>query len=163
MENESESVAAKIEIGLAVFFIAVCTAVLWAAFDIPPGVFEPLGAAPVPQGVAATIMLLAILMLGAALRRLRREKTAAAPSRGFQPRPFAAAAVCALGIIYVALMQAELLSFALATALFLFASVGVLARWRFYAAAVAIAVGLITGYGLQYVFTRVFVIDLPLG
>ncbi|WMS43666.1 tripartite tricarboxylate transporter TctB family protein [Acuticoccus sp. MNP-M23] len=142
---------------MAAAFIAGCLAVLWETRDIPPGTFEPLGSAPVPQGVAALIIALCLAVIAPALRR----PAEVAPDPGYTPRPLDAAMVAGLTIAYVAMMQARLLDFAPLTALFLFVTIAFLTRLRLRAMPTAALVAVVTGWGCQYVFTRVFVVDLP--
>ncbi len=145
------------EIGVAAAFIAGCLAALWETRDIPPGTFEPLGSAPVPQGVALLIIALCLMVIVTALRRPAEP----AEDLGYAPRPLDAAVTAGLTVVYVAAMQARLMDFAPLTALFLFVTIAFLTRLRLRSLPTAALVGVITGWGLQYVFTRVFVVDLP--
>lgn len=148
---------ARWEIGVAAAFIAGCLAALWETRDIPPGTFEPLGSAPVPQAVALLIIALCLTVIVTALRRPAEADDAPA----YEPRPLDAAVVAVFTIVYVAVMQARMLDFAPLTAVFLFANIAFLTRLRLRALPTAALVAVITGWGLQYVFTRVFVVDLP--
>lgn len=145
------------EIGVAAAFIAGCLAVLWETRDIPPGTFEPLGSAPVPQAVALLIIALCLAVIVTAMRR----PAMAEDEPGYDPRPLDAFVVCAFTIVYVAVMQARLLDFAPLTALFLFATIAFLTRLNLRSLPTAALVAVVTGWGCQYVFTRVFVVDLP--
>ncbi|MEM6849171.1 MAG: hypothetical protein AAF580_14060, partial [Pseudomonadota bacterium] len=62
---------------------------------------------------------------------------------------------------YVMLLDARVLDFAPLTAIFLFIVISLLARFKLSAMAGAAVVGVITGWGAQYAFTRIFVVDLP--
>lgn len=150
------------ELGVSLFFIAGCLVVLWETRDIPPGVFEPLGSAPVPQATALVILLLSFVVALGALRRLR---TQIEPSfreiHGFRPRPLDAAVVGVLAVIYVLALQARVMDFAPLTAIFLVAAIGFLSRFAVRSLAIGAVVAVAVGWGVQYVFTRVFVVDLP--
>jgi len=148
------------ELGVAAFFIIACTLILWETRTIPPGTFEPLGSAPVPQATAVLIIALSLAVGLKALRRLRvQPKRPAAADDG--NRPLDAIAVGALTVLYVALLDARVFDFAPLTALYLFFTIGLLIRLEPRGLAVAAAVAATVGWGAQYVFTRVFVVDLP--
>lgn len=149
----------RIDIGLALFLIVACATVLWETRDIPPGSFEPLGSAPVPQVVAGLIILLCLLVMAAAWRRLGREMPATDVELAL--RPVDAAGILGLTVIYVGLMEGRFIDFAPLTAGFLFVAIGFLVRFRLKSLPIVALVALLTGYGCQYVFTRIFVVDLP--
>ncbi|MEM9221234.1 MAG: tripartite tricarboxylate transporter TctB family protein [Pseudomonadota bacterium] len=144
---------------MAVFFVTACLFILWETRTIPPGTFEPLGSAPVPQATAVFIMMLSIAVAIGALRKIRSGVTDAPPD--YQPRPVDAICVAALTIVYVLALDHRVMDFAPLTALFLFISITLLVRLRPAAMAMAGLVGAIVGWGAQYIFTRVFVVDLP--
>lgn len=148
------------EIGVATFFVAACALILYETRDIPPGTFEPLGSAPVPQATATLIMLLSLAVGLNGWRRLHAGR-GNAPAPDYQQRPLDAFAVAALTVVYVLVLDARLLDFAPLTALFLFIAIAMLARLRPRSLVGAAIVAAVTGWGTQYVFTRVFVVDLP--
>lgn len=148
------------ELGVAAFFVIACAVVLWETRTIPPGTFEPLGSAPVPQATALFIMMLSIVVGVSALRRLRASGDQARAD-DYEPRPLGALAVSVLAVGYVLVLDARVLDFAPLTAVFLFIVISLLARFKTAAMAGAAVVGVITGWGAQYIFTRVFVVDLP--
>ena len=148
------------ELGVAAFFVAACLVVLWETRGIPPGTFEPLGSAPVPQATAVFIMMLSIAVGISAVRRLR-VSGGPADAADYKPRPLDAVVVAALTVGYVMLLDARVLDFAPLTAIFLFIVISLLARFKLSAMAGAAVVGVITGWGAQYAFTRIFVVDLP--
>lgn len=148
------------ELGVAVFFVIACAVVLWETRTIPPGTFEPLGSAPVPQATALFIIMLSIAVGVSAVRRLRAGGDPVG-QEGYTPRPLDAFVVAVLTILYVMLLDARVLDFAPLTAAFLFIVISVLVRFKPAAMAGAALVGVVTGWGAQYAFTRVFVVDLP--
>lgn len=155
------------DIGLTIFLIAVCGLVLWETRRIPPGVFEPLGSAPVPQATATILILLCIVVLVQALLILRRrgtarpEATSAADPSDTPERPAAVAVTGVLTVLYVLALSMRLTSYAVTTAIFLFAAISFLARFRLRALPIAAVIAVAMGYGCQCVFTRIFVVDLP--
>lgn len=135
--------------------------VLWESRGLPPGVFEPLGSAAVPRATATLIALLSLLVLLRALARLRR---AAPPSGGLAevaPRRLDALLVAVLTVGYVLAMQFRIVSFALMTTLFLFVCIGLLTRFRPRLLPAVALIAAAVGFGCQYLFTRVFIVDLP--
>jgi hypothetical protein len=150
----------RTDLALGLFLIVVCGAVLWEARTIPPGVFEPLGSAPIPQATAGLIILLALVVRGRALLALRQDARAG-PAEDLALRPLDAAAVIGLSVLYVLAMALRLLDFALLTALFLMVTIGALTRFERRLLPIVVVLALVTGFGCQYVFTRIFVVDLP--
>jgi putative tricarboxylic transport membrane protein len=151
----------RTDLGLALFLIVVCGAVLWEARSIPPGVFEPLGSAPVPQATAGVIILLALVVMGRALRAMLGAAPARPAGEDLVLRPLDAAAVMALTALYVLAMALRLFDFAILTALFLMVTIGALVRFERRLLPLIVVLALVTGFGCQYVFTRIFVVDLP--
>jgi hypothetical protein len=151
----------RTDLGLALFLIVVCGAVLWEARSIPPGVFEPLGSAPIPQATAGLIVLMALVVMGRALVALRRQARARPAGEDLALRPLDAAAVIAFTVLYVLAMALRLLDFAILTALFLVLTIGALTRFERRLLPLIVVIALVTGFGCQYVFTRIFVVDLP--
>lgn len=153
----------RIDIGVSLFLIVVCAAVLWEARGLPPGSFEPLGSGPIPRATAWLIILLCLVVMARALLVLMRGAASASADPGTTPRPLDAALTLALIAVYVALMAWRVTGFAILTALFLFVTIGFLTRFERRLLPAAAAIGLIMGFGCEYVFTRVFVVDLPAG
>lgn len=152
------------DITLSAFLIVVCCAVLWESRKIPPGSFEPLGSGPIPQAVAALIILLCLVIMLQAVAQLRRGPARdAAAAEELVLRPLDAAAVFALTVAYVAILAFGLVSFALATVVFLFITIALLTRFKPMLLPIALLVGVVMGFGCQYLFTEVFVVDLPSG
>jgi hypothetical protein len=150
------------ELGVSLFFIAGCLVILWETRDIPAGVFEPLGSAPVPQATATIILLLSAVVAIGALRRMRWQKEVdVEATEGYRPRPLDAAVVAAFTVVYVFLLQERVMDFAPLTALFLIAAIGFLSRFSRQGLAIGAIIAVATGWGAQFVFTRVFVVDLP--
>ena len=151
----------RTDIGLALFLIVVCGAVLWEARSIPPGVFEPLGSAPIPQATAGLIILLALVVMGRSLRAMVRPALARPADEDLALRPLDAAAVIAFTVLYILAMALRLFDFAILTALFLVLTIGALVRFERRLLPLIVVIALVTGFGCQYVFTRIFVVDLP--
>jgi hypothetical protein len=151
----------RADIILSVFLIIVCAATLWESRRIAPGSFEPLGSAPVPQAVAGLILGLCLIIIIKAIFRLKTSQTPEISAEALILRPLDAVAILILAVCYCLIMEFRLLNFAVATVIFLIATIGLLTRFRYQTLPVIVIVALIMGYGCQYLFTRVFVVDLP--
>lgn len=151
----------KYDIGVALFLIVVSAAVLREAAGLPPGHFEPLGAAPIPRALAWCVIVLSGLVMVQAVLRMRRGDTGTPQEDAYVPRPLDAVAVLALTIGYVIVLSNALVNFAIATILFLVIAIPLLYRFRWIAFPLSLGIGVVMGFGLQYLFTRVFVVDLP--
>jgi len=152
----------RVDIGVCLFLIVVCCAVLVEAAKLPPGSFEPLGSAPIPQATAGLIIVLCLLVIGSAALAIWRGEASAAEAP-YPPRRLDAAVLFGLTVLYVLLMAQRVGGFAPITALFLFIAIGFLTRFAPRSLLIAAVTGVIMGWGCQYVFTQVFVVDLPAG
>ena len=154
-----------IEIGLSVFLAAVSVAVLVEAAGLPAGIYEPLGSAAIPQAVAVLILLLSLWMGGRAFGYLSDRRGGAPATPGDAPthvlRIWSTIAVLGLAILYVLAMQLEWMGFAIATSVFLFLSIGILARFTRRSVLLAVGLALLVGFGGEWLFTNVLIIDLP--
>lgn len=184
---------AKRDIGLMIFIIGVCIAVLVESWDLPPGTFEPLGSGPVPQAIAFFIIGLCSIILIRAFIALTRHKgvqkteaevklEAEEKASGFRPRPWSAVAVLLFTGLYITILYLGIIGFGIVTVLFLFGIIVFLIgmeplrafgrlittfdRSHFAAARpviIAAIIALIMGFGCEIVFTKIFYIDLPTG
>ncbi len=149
----------RADLAFSAFLIVVCAATLWETREIPPGTFEPLGSAPVPQVVAGLIMGLSLLIMARAWQALRAGERGDGPD--VVPRWTDAVVVAALTVVYALALHARLGRFDVVTTVYLFVTIGVLLRLRRRSLPAVALVSALTGFGCQFVFTRVFVVDLP--
>ncbi|MCP5152540.1 MAG: tripartite tricarboxylate transporter TctB family protein [Ectothiorhodospiraceae bacterium] len=164
MEARARPVA---DIVLSMVLIAVGLVVIYGTLDLPPGTFEPLGSATIPQAVACGMIGFAAWTIVHALaerRALARRQAGAGDESdepAARPRHDLALGLMALTVVYVLVMAMGWLRFSLATLAFLVISIGMLSGFerRVLPALAVLALGL--AFGLEYLFTRVFVIDLP--
>ena len=114
-----------------IFIIGVCIAVLVESWDLPPGTFEPLGSAPIPQAIAYVIIGLCLIILVRAFITLARnngvQKTeeeiileAEEEATGFRSRPLSAAAVLFFQDFMSPFFIFGIMGFGIVTVLFLF-------------------------------------------
>ncbi|MDH3452637.1 MAG: hypothetical protein OEN20_09465, partial [Gammaproteobacteria bacterium] len=114
----------RTDIGFAAFLVAVCAATLWETREIPPGSFEPLGSAPVPQAVAGLILVLSLLVMVRAWRQLRAGAGNAPPD--VEPRWADVLVVAAFTVAYALALHLRLGRFDVLTAVYLFITIGLL-------------------------------------
>lgn len=147
----------RLDIGLGLFLITVCAVVLWESRTIPPGSFEPLGSAPVPQVTALLIILLALSVIV----RACLAPPAGEGGRDAELRPLDAAGFVLLTLVYVGAIHLRLATFGVISTIFLVLTIGFLTRFQPRLMPAVVVVALITAFGCQYLFTRVFIVDLP--
>jgi putative tricarboxylic transport membrane protein len=127
------------------------------ARGLPPPFFEPIGSAAVPRGTAWIAVVLAIAMMGRAL--LSREPAAAAFHSPRELRRTLAFSV--LILVYVAALGLTRIGYAVTTTVFLTLAIPLLAGFSRQWLLRSFALGIVLGFGLQFLFTRVLVTDLP--
>lgn len=154
----SRTVDPRLEIGVCLGIVVTCGFVLIEAAGIPPGFFEPLGSAPVPTFTCWAIIALCTLIIVQAMPKLFRPLDDASPVRDHW---LDMALVFLVTVAYVAALHLRMTTFAIMTTVYLLATIGVLTRFRRRLWLSIAAVALITGFGTQYVFTRIFIVDLP--
>ena len=152
----------RVDIGVCLFLIVICCAVLVETAKLPPGSFEPMGSAPIPQATAGLIIFLCLLVVARAALAMWRGQVSAAEET-YPPRRLDAAVLFGLTVLYVLLMAQRVAGFAPITAAFLFVAIAFLIRFAPRSLPIAALIGVIMGWGCQYVFTQVFVVDLPAG
>lgn len=151
----------RADILLSVFLIIVCVITLWESRKIPPGSFEPLGSGPVPQTIAVLIILLCLSVIVRARTQLRSGSVAAEATDTLTLRTLDTIIFAVLTIVYAAILHLRWLDFALLTTLFLIVTIGLLTRFQTRQLPIVIGVAAVMGYGCEYLFTQVFVVDLP--
>ena len=154
----SNSVNRRFDIGVALMMIVIAAVAIWQAADLPPGSFEPLGSARVPQMTAGLIILLSLWVI---LRAMQRTASADEVEPAGATRWRDAAIVAVLTVVYVAALHFRVTTFAIVTMVFLTATIFALTRFDAAKLPIILLVAAVTGFGCQYLFTRVFVVDLP--
>ncbi len=147
------------ELLIIAFALAIATQI--GASDMP--VYDPLG----PDRLPAILVILTIgLCCLEIVKKILAHRDRAAATEA-PPRPsgntLAAAGFVVATIAYVAaLSQAVLPYFALTGLYFAATSLIIARKLNVVEVVVGLCIGFVLGYGLQALFTRVFVIDLPL-
>lgn len=151
------------EIGVSALVLLVC-AVFWIqAYRLPPGTFEPLGSGPVPMYTAAIVILCCLIVMVRGFIALSRGPGVAASFdaefRGGSPR--GALWMIGMTIVYVALLHMRVASFGVVTFVFLTLLIWALEGFRMRTLLPALITAAIASFGAEYLFTQVFVVDLP--
>jgi putative tricarboxylic transport membrane protein len=147
--------------------ITVFSIVLYRQADLlPPPFFDPLGSAAVPKATAIVLVVLAACLLVQRAFHLEGGGMSmpARPADGEQevpPAPFTALGAIALPVAYIAVLQAGWLSFPEASALFVMALGALFGQGRRAVLLALPVIALVTGYGLNHIFTEILYVDLP--
>lgn len=148
------------EIAVAALIALICAVFLVQALKLPPGTFEPLGSGPVPVWTSVIVIICCGIVALRALRRLRgdgaslrREVKVDSPGKGL--------ILIAATLAYVFALDFRLASFGVITFIYLAALIWALSDFRVRALAFAAPVAAVFAFGAEFLFTNVFVVDLP--
>ena len=149
----------KFEITISALIALISVVFIWESWDLPPGTFEPLGSGPVPQVTASIITLCCILVIVAAFKKVPETTS----DKEAQPSSIKAGVLMAVAtVLFVAVLHLRLMPFSWMTAVFLAVTIWGLEKFAKRKLLPAVITGLIVGFAMQYLFTQVFVVDLPL-
>ena len=146
---------------ISAFTVALAGLILWAAREIPPPFFDPLGSAAVPKACA---YILIILALAISIRRFFENKAAmetAEDEEAYHKEPLLALSVVGLSVLYTFSMGADWIGFRWGTVIYIFATGAILAKRNMRVMGISLALGLLFGIGGHFLFTNFFYIDLP--
>lgn len=156
---------ARQDVGFALAMIAGGALTMWGLRNQPRAPFDPVGAAAIPFWTAATLMVLACLLLaGVALRRSMRGDaqsffvTTEAIDDSYEVRPALSAVAIAATLAFVAAIP--LLGFRYAAIAFMFVLGWQLSDRTPRALAVVAALAVVGGVGLDAAF-RAMMVSLP--
>ena len=155
----SKSRTPRLDLAVCGGLIALAVFILMGVKDIPPPFFDPVGSAAFPKYAACLVIVFAIAIAMRAYRSLKTEKPKEA--QGFISEPLLALSVVLIPCLYIASMQIGLLSYRIATVIFIFLLSSILARLEKRVMISSTIIALVFGFGGQYLFTEVFYMDLP--
>ncbi|MEP7208366.1 MAG: tripartite tricarboxylate transporter TctB family protein [Casimicrobiaceae bacterium] len=148
----------RAEVAMAVLAIALAGAFLYDGRALAPGVLEPVGPGSIPNATCWIVIALSLAMLMRSVRGGGSGQASASVSgERWRDLGFLVVAVSA----YVALLGFGVVRYSIATTVFLALSIVWLAPHRRRAWPGALAVGVVLGFGLDYVFRHVLITDLP--
>ena len=134
----------KVELGFSISLIVLSVVIFRETLSLPPGTFDP-----VTNGHLSLINPAASATANDAV------------SPTFRQRPDLALWFYALSVVYVATLALKVVNFGICTVLFLLISIAMLTRFYYKRLPIALLIALVIGFGCQYIFTQVFVLDLP--
>lgn len=148
----------KFEVGVSILIAFMCLVFIWESWDLPPGTFEPLGSGPVPQVTAGIIILCCVLVVIAAFRKQPSVEEDAEEL----PVSISAGVLMAVAtLLLVVVLHFRLLAFAWMVTIFLTITIWGLEKFNKKKFLPALVTGLVIGFAVEYLFTQVFVVDLP--
>ena len=149
----------RFEVWVSLLVILICVIFLWESWDLPPGSFEPLGSGPVPQATAFVVIFCAGLVILNALKKSvqlsENEETQEKPSVR------AGLIISSATVVYSLVLHFRLMPFAWMTTLFLIITIWGLEKFDRKKFLPALITSIIIGFASEYLFTEVFIVDLP--
>ena len=149
----------RFEVWVSLLVILICVIFLWESWDLPPGSFEPLGSGPVPQATAFIVIFCAGLVILNALKKSiqlsENEETKEKPSVR------AGLIISSATVVYSLVLHLRLMPFAWMTTLFLIITIWGLEKFDRKKFLPALITAIIIGFASEYLFTEVFIVDLP--
>lgn len=149
----------RFEVWVSLLVILICVIFLWESWDLPPGSFEPLGSGPVPQATAFVVIFCAGLVILNALKKSvqlsENEETQEKPSVR------AGLIISSATLVYSLVLHLRLMPFAWMTTLFLIITIWGLEKFDRKKFLPALITAIIIGFASEYLFTEVFIVDLP--
>lgn len=127
------------------------------SWNLPAPVFEPLGPAAFPLATGIILIFLAVLLIGTAVKT---GNTPARPAQSAGRQDLAFLSVLLTGLYGLA-MDSFGVGFPIATSVFVFSMIALLAGRHLTVTLFAVPLALILGFGLHAIFTQFFYIDLP--
>ncbi len=159
LTSEETLVTAGLLLASAVFF--------FSALGLPAGTFDPLGPGAAPEMVAGLLCLLCLtILIRGYVRTLRGhdaqgEEAIDVIKRTGKPEPVMLAGFFLLLLAYLVAFELDAGHFIVLTIPFLFFSILLLGGLSLRVGLFALAISCILSFGLFYLFTRFFVINLP--
>lgn len=149
----------RFEVWVSLLVILICVIFLWESWDLPPGSFEPLGSGPVPQATAFVVIFCAGLVILNAFKKSvqlsENEETQEKPSVR------AGLIISSATVVYSLVLHLRLMPFAWMTTLFLIITIWGLEKFDRKKFLPALITAIIIGFASEYLFTEVFIVDLP--
>ena len=149
----------RFEVWVSLLVILICVIFLWESWDLPPGSFEPLGSGPVPQATAFVVIFCA----GLVILNARKKSVQLSENEETQEKPSVRAGliISSATVVYSLVLHFRLMPFAWMTTLFLIITIWGLEKFDRKKFLPALITAIIIGFASEYLFTEVFIVDLP--
>lgn len=155
------SVNPKAEIALSISLIIFSAVVYYFSLELPDPVYEPLGSAALPKGLAVIMSLLSLIIIVRAIPKIKTYKSITHTSDGITSRPKLAILIFIITLIFIGILDFGVLGFLPAGIIYL-SSIGYFMTHRnLKRFPWVIAFSVILTVFSYYVFTKFFYIDLP--
>lgn len=151
----------KADILLAIGMILFSATVYFGSRDLPPPRYEPLGSAALPNGLAAIMVFLSVILIIRAIPHLKSFEAAKDKITDVTPRPGLSLSIFGLTLVFIGLMDFQILGFIPAGILFMTAVGYLLTHGNLKRMPLFFAYSVVLIVGNYYLFTKVFYIDLP--
>ena len=149
----------RFEVWVSLLVILICVIFLWESWDLPPGSFEPLGSGPVPQVTAFIVIFCAgLVILNALKKSVQLSENVETKEK---PSIRAGLIISSATVVYSLALNFRLMPFAWMTTLFLIITIWGLEKFDQKKFIAALITAIIIGFASEYLFTEVFIVDLP--
>ena len=150
------------EIGVSALIVIICAVFLAQALKLPPGRFEPLGSGPVPTWTSIIIIVCCGIVILRSVLALRGADLGATWRSEFTGgNPIGGGLVLGLTVAYAGALHLKLAGFGPITFVYLVLLILGLEGFAKKRVIPALIVSALAAFGAQYVFTEIFVVDLP--
>ena len=155
------SVNPKAEIGLSISLIIFSAIVYYFSLELPDPVYEPLGSAALPKGLAVIMSLLSLIILVRAIPKIKTYKATTNTGDNVTSRPKLAILIFIITLIFIGILDFGVLGFLPAGIIYL-STIGYFMTHRdLKRFPWIIAFSVVLTVFSYYVFTKFFYIDLP--
>mgnify|MGYP001201439857 CR=1 FL=1 len=151
----------KTEIALSISLIIFSAIVYYSSLELPDPVYEPLGSAALPKGLAIIMSLLSLIVIFRAIPKIKTYKPTTNTDDNVTSRPKLAILIFIITLIFIGILDFGILGFLPAGIMYL-SAIGYLMTHRdLKRFPWILAFSVILTVFSYYVFTKFFYIDLP--
>ena len=151
----------KAEIALSISLIIFSAIVYYSSLELPEPVYEPLGSAALPKGLAVIMSLLSLIVIVRAIPKIKVYKPTTNTNNNVTSRPKLAILIFIITLIFIGILDFGILGFLPAGIIYL-STIGYFMTHRnLKRFPWVIAFSVILTVFSYYVFTKFFYIDLP--
>ena len=126
--------------------------------------FDAVGPLAVPKMIFyGTVILILLSIAQSVIEKRNQQKALNIDAEAVKPQVKMAVGMLGMTAVYIIIMSAGIVSFTIATIVFLVITIGLLGRFEKKIMIYGVVIALIMGFGCDYLFTQIFDIDLPTG